>query len=62
MVSLKDGSYMQKEDMVMVHGVFMFNQEMTPTQNHQCFEELLHLQKEFSAMVYYQKDLERCLK
>ena len=59
MVSPNDGGFSIKEKMVFHNGVYMFNRDLTPTQNHQAFEELLDFQKDFAGDIYFQKDLDR---
>jgi hypothetical protein len=36
----------------------IIDDDMTPTRNHQIHDELMDMEKEFGAMLYYQKDME----
>ncbi len=47
------------EKLVRVRNDFLVNYEMTPTQQHQVYEELLQLEKEYASVIYFQKDLDR---
>ena len=41
-----------------IKGEYMINGDNPPTQNHQIFEEVLEKQREFGAMIRFQRDLE----
>lgn len=41
-----------------VHNHFLIDRDITPTQNNQIFEEMLELEREFGAMMRFQRDLD----
>jgi hypothetical protein len=43
-------------------GVYMVNSEITPTRIHQAYEDLMDFEKEFSALINHQRDLERIIR
>lgn len=48
-----------KEPIVTYGGSFLINADgTTPTRMHQLSDEIMKLEKEFAAMIYFQKDME----
>ena len=48
-----------KEPLVMYGSSFLINKDgMTPTRRHQLYEEVMKAEKEFAAMIYFQRDME----
>lgn len=49
----------QPESLVMLGGNRVISKDIGRTQRQQAYDDILELQKEFAAMLYYQRDQER---
>ena len=48
-------------DMVSYRNEFLFSDILLPVRNHQAYDEMLQLEKEFAGTIYYQRCLDKHL-